>query len=169
MRQIIVFAAMVFGIAAIVPRLYTGDAPAAASVNVATATSNATQAAAAARTATITRSNGGHFQTEAVIDGRRMDFMVDTGASLIALRERDASRIGIHPMQSDYTAKVSTANGTVLAARVALNRVEVGNVVVYNVAALVLPDQALAQNLLGMSFLSRLRWEQKNGRLVLEQ
>ena len=38
-----------------------------------------------------------------------------------------------------------------------------------NVAALVLPDEALSENLLGMSFLSKVRWEHRNGRLVLEQ
>jgi aspartyl protease family protein len=57
----------------------------------------------------------------------------------------------------------------VRAARVELNRVEVGSLTVRNVAALVLPDAALGRNLLGMSFLSRVRWEHRNGRLVLEQ
>ena len=64
---------------------------------------------------------------------------------------------------------MSTANGTVRAARVELNRVEVGGMVVRDVKALVLPDEALGQNLLGMSFLSRLRWQQRDGKLVLEQ
>jgi len=167
MRQIIIFAAMAMTIAVIVPRLYSGDIT-AANANVATAPV-AAQEPAYARTVTITSGNGGHFQTEAVINGRRLNFMVDTGASLIALRERDAAVLGIHPAERDYTARVSTANGTVMAARVSLNRVSIGGVAVDDVAALVLPDQALGQNLLGMSFLSRLRWEQRNGRLVLEQ
>ena len=50
-----------------------------------------------------------------------------------------------------------------------VDRVEVGDIVLHNVAAVVFPDQTLGQNLLGMSFLSRVRWQQENGRLVLEQ
>ena len=86
------------------------------------------------------------------------------------MRETDAAEIGIHPMPADYTAIVSTANGTIKAARAKLDRVEIGDITVYDVPALVLPDEALAQNLLGVSFLSRLkRYEYANGRLVLEQ
>ena len=95
--------------------------------------------------------------------------MVDTGASMIALRERDAGKLGIFPVPADYTALVSTANGNVKAARVQLKKVDVGGVTVRDVAALVLPDEALGQNLLGMSFLSKLNWQQKNGTLILEQ
>lgn len=167
MRQIIMFAVVAMTIAVIVPRLYSGDIT-TANANIATMSPIA-QEPAYARTVTITSGDSGHFQTAAVINGRRLDFMVDTGASLIALRERDAAALGIHPAERDYTARVSTANGVVMAARVSLNRVAVGGVTVDDVAALVLPDRALGQNLLGMSFLSRLRWEQRNGRLVLEQ
>jgi aspartyl protease family protein len=118
---------------------------------------------------TITRGDNGLFSVEGTVDGRRMDFLVDTGASVIALREGDAARLGIHPVEREYTARVSTANGVVRAAPIELNRVEIGSLTVRNVAALVLPDEALSQNLLGMSFLSRVRWEHRNGRLVLEQ
>ncbi len=112
----------------------------------------------------------GHFKTEARIDGRFIDFLVDTGASLVILRETDAARVGIHPMPRDYTATVSTANGKLKAAPTQLTRVELAGITVYDVAALVLPDEALGQNLLGVSFLSRLkRYEYANGRLVLEQ
>ena len=103
------------------------------------------------------------------LDGRHIDFLVDTGASVIALRQRDAARLGIHPLPREYTANVSTANGMIKAAPTELSRVEVGGLVVRNVAALVLPDEALATNLLGMSFLSKVRWEHRNGQLVLEQ
>ena len=60
--------------------------------------------------------------------------------------------------------------GTIKAARANLSRIDVGGIAVHDVAALVLPDEALGQNLLGVSFLSRLRrYEYANGRLVLEQ
>ncbi|HEY6834675.1 MAG TPA: TIGR02281 family clan AA aspartic protease [Pseudolabrys sp.] len=112
----------------------------------------------------------GHFQVESRIDGRHIDFMVDTGASTVALRESDAAQIGIRPLPVDYTATVSTANGKIKAAPAKLDRIEVGGITVYDVQALVLPDDALGVNLLGVSFLSRLkRYEYANGRMVLEQ
>jgi len=105
-----------------------------------------------------------------VIPPGRLDFMVDTGASVIALSARDAAMLGIHPAESDYRAMVRTANGTVRAAPVTLDRVEIDDIVEYNVGAMVLPDGALSDNLLGLTFLSKLRkFEYSDGRLVLEQ
>jgi aspartyl protease family protein len=112
----------------------------------------------------------GHFRVDARIDGQSIDFLVDTGASVIALRETDAARARIFPNASDYNVAISTANGKIKAARAMLNRVELGGITVYDVPAIVLPDEALAQSLLGMSFLSKLRrYEVANGRLVLER
>jgi aspartyl protease family protein len=122
------------------------------------------------RTLTIDADRAGHFQVEARIEGRRIDFMVDTGASLVVLRESDAGTVGIRPVPADYTAVVTTANGKIKAAPAKLGRVEVGGITVEDVPALVLPDAVLSQNLLGVSFLSRLkRYEYADGRLVLEQ
>jgi len=98
-----------------------------------------------------------------------MGFMIDTGASVIALRQQDAARLGIRPAPRDFTAKVTTANGIVLAAPTEIATVELGGILVHNVAAVVLPDEALAQNLLGMSFLSRIHWQYEGSRLMLEQ
>ncbi|RTL53662.1 MAG: TIGR02281 family clan AA aspartic protease [Bradyrhizobiaceae bacterium] len=112
----------------------------------------------------------GHFQTEARVDGRDIGFLVDTGATVIALTETDAARIGIRPYASDYTTTVTTANGSAKAASARINSIDVGGVVVHDVDALVMPDHALSQNLLGMAFLSRLkRFEYSGGRLLLEQ
>jgi aspartyl protease family protein len=121
------------------------------------------------RTMVIKAGDGGHFAVEARVDGRRIDFMVDTGASHIALRESDAARLGIHPTPRDYSIRMSTANGEGRAARVELRMVEVGNIVVRDLPALVVPDNALNVNLLGMSFLSRVRFSHEKGRLILEQ
>jgi len=112
----------------------------------------------------------GHFHVDARVEGRHIDFMVDTGASLVILRETDAAYAGLHPMPRDYTAMVSTANGTIKAAPAKIDRLEVGDIIVFDVPALVLPDEALSQNLLGVSFLSRLRrYEFADGRMLLEQ
>ncbi|HUI97678.1 MAG TPA: TIGR02281 family clan AA aspartic protease [Xanthobacteraceae bacterium] len=170
MRSVIAFAVVALVAAGTIPRLYTRTHDgAAASINLAQAAPPAETTNANSRSMTIRRGDNGHFNVEGSIDGRHMEFLIDTGASVIALRERDAASLGIHPSERDYSALVSTANGTVRAARIELNRVEIGPLTVYNVAALVLPDEALGQNLLGMSFLSRVRWEQQNGQLVLAQ
>lgn len=118
----------------------------------------------------IPRDDRGHFQTEGRIDGQRIDFMVDTGASVVALNERSAARFGFRPSRNDYNSLVSTANGTVKAARTRLAMVDVGGIVVRDVDAMVLPDEALSENLLGLSFLSKLkRFEYAKGKMILEQ
>ena len=112
----------------------------------------------------------GHFHADARVNGRRIDFMVDTGASLVILRETDAANVGLRPMPRDYTAAVATANGRIKAAPAKLERIEIGDITVFDVPALVLPDEALSQNLLGVSFLSRLRrYQYADGRMLLEQ
>jgi aspartyl protease family protein len=121
------------------------------------------------RAVTLPRGHDGHFRTEARVDGRRLELVVDTGASQIALRASDAARLGIHPAPRDYNVRVSTANGMTRAATVQLGMVEVGNIVVRDVPALIHPDEALGVNLLGMSFLSRVRWSYERGRLMIEQ
>jgi aspartyl protease family protein len=112
----------------------------------------------------------GHFRVEGRIEGQFVQFVVDTGASVIALTSEDAGRLGIHPAPIDFRALVKTANGMVHAAPIQLNMVEVGNLIVRDVAAMVLPDRALSDNLLGLSFLSRLRhFEYTDGKMILEQ
>jgi aspartyl protease family protein len=119
---------------------------------------------------TVTLSNNGRgFQVEARIDSRSIDFIVDTGASAIALRETSAAKLGIHPAARDYTIKMQTANGVGKAARVQLDRVEINGITVRDVAAVVVADEALSTNLLGMTFLSRIKWTHDRGKLVLEQ
>ena len=118
----------------------------------------------------LTSGRDGHFRVDARVDGRHIDFMVDTGASFVILRETSASMVGVHPMPRDYTATVTTANGKIKAAPTKLSRIEIGNITVFDVPALVLPDEALSTNLLGVSFLSRLRrYEYADGRMIFEQ
>ena len=122
------------------------------------------------RSVKVSRDSRGHFQTEGRVDGRRLGFMVDTGASVIALNETSAALIGVRPRPSEYTANVSTANGSIKAARTRLAMVDIGGLVVRDVDALVLPDDALSENLLGLSYLSKLRrYEFAGGKLVMEQ
>ena len=95
--------------------------------------------------------------------------MVDTGASVIALRESSAARLGIHPRRATTPAGRRPPTASARSAPVRLNRVEVNGITVRDVEAVVMPDEALSTNLLGMSFLSRVKWTHDRGRLVLEQ
>jgi aspartyl protease family protein len=169
MRQLLVIAGLFLALG-IVFASYAEralDVPPAAKSD---ATAAPTQSRNAGRTVVIPRDSRGHFQVNGRVDGKRIEFMVDTGASVIALTARDAARLGIRPTSREFTAEVKTANGTVRAARTQLNRVEIDDVTVRDVAALVVPDEALSENLLGLSFLSKLRrFEYSNGKLVLEQ
>lgn len=174
MREIMFLAAAVLvagGYAAHYADRTVGDVqPRAADVQPVRQTAVQPRQPTTSRSLTVDGDRRGHFKVEARIDGRYLDFIVDTGASLVVLRESDAARVGIRPMPRDYATSVSTANGKIRAARTTLDRVELGGITVYDVAALVLPDEALGQNLLGVSFLSRLRrYEVADGRLVLEQ
>jgi len=143
-------------------------APAAATPSARMAVAPETQASL--RTLSIPRDARGHFAADGRIDGQRIAFMVDTGASVIALNESSAARFGLRPSRNDYRATVTTANGTVKAARARLAMVDIGGLIVRDVDAMVLPDEALSENLLGLSFLSKLRrFEYANGKMVLEQ
>ena len=172
MRQILILAAAVLMIGGYLAR-FADQAVEANSTTRAAAVQSAyepRQPTTSGRSLMLESDRLGHFKVEARIDGRHIDFMVDTGASLVIMRESDAAQIGIRPRPSDYTATVSTANGKIKAAPAKLDRIEIGGITVYDVQALVLPDEALWQNLLGMSFLSRLkRYEVADGRMVLEQ
>jgi len=110
------------------------SAMAAASADSPARTSNS-------RTVSLSRGDDGHFRTQARVDGRLLELVVDTGASTIALRAADAARLGIHPTPRDYNVKVATANGITRAALVQLGMVEIGNIVVRDVPALVHPDR----------------------------
>jgi aspartyl protease family protein len=170
MRNFVLFAVMALFAAALVPGFIdkTGGMPAPKST--AAKPDPTPSASSGPRSFTVRRDQRGHFQAEARVDGRRMDFLVDTGASVVAIPEREAARLSIRPFRRDYTVQMKTANGTVMAAPTQLRMVEVGGIIVRDVPAVVMPDAALGENLLGMSFLSRLRrFEVADGRLVMEQ
>jgi aspartyl protease family protein len=124
---------------------------------------------ASVRTVRLDGDSRGHFQVDARIDGRSIDLIVDTGASLVVINESSAARLGIFPKPSDYTGRSQTANGVAKFAPVRLGRIEVNGITVHDVQAAVKPDSMLKVNLLGMSFLSRVKFSHDRGRLVLEQ
>ncbi len=99
----------------------------------------------------------GHFVFGAAINDRPATFMADTGATLVVLTYEDAARLGLSPQGLDFSGRVETANGVSRVAPVTLDRVRVEDITVRDVPALVAERGALATNLLGMSFLGRLR------------
>ena len=172
MRNLMIFAAVMVVLGTIMAQTadkMTAGTPALAgtSRNIA---STVTVGQAGVRSLNIPRDSRGHFLAEGRIDGQRIGFMVDTGASVVALNETSAARFGLRPTPGDYKSSVTTANGTIKAARTRIAMVELGGLVVRDVDAMVLPDEALSENLLGLSFLSKLkRFEYANGQMVLEQ
>ncbi|WFR97043.1 retropepsin-like aspartic protease family protein [Rhizobium tumorigenes] len=98
----------------------------------------------------------GHFSADVMIDGHRINMLVDTGASLLALNQADARRIGLDPKTMNYSMTIMTANGRGRAAPVTLKSVGIGPIARHDVAAAVSEDGKLDQSLLGMSFLETL-------------
>jgi aspartyl protease family protein len=177
MRNILITAAILAGLGTFMAQMADKLAPAPAAATPVVANPPATKAVpaelpaqAGVRSLNVARDARGHFVTEGRIEGQRIGFMIDTGASVVALNESSAARFGLRPTPGQYTASVTTANGTVKAARMRLPMVDVGGIVVRDVDAMVLPDQALSENLLGLSFLSKLkRIQYADGQMVLEQ
>jgi aspartyl protease family protein len=115
----------------------------------------------------LTAGSGGHFVTGGSINGKAVSFMVDTGASMVAMSESDAERIGLK-YKGGERGIANTANGQVPVYRVNLTTVRVGDVQVYNVDAMVVP-MPMPNILLGNSFLTRFQMKRENDVLTLER
>lgn len=116
----------------------------------------------------LTAGPGGHFLTAGAINGRAANFMVDTGATSVAIGQAEADRMGIDYKKSTRRGVAETANGRVPAYGVTLTSVRVGDVEVANVEAVVLPA-AMPHILLGNSFLTRFQMKRENDVLRLEK
>ncbi len=115
----------------------------------------------------LTVGSGGHFMSQGAINGQAVNFMVDTGATSVALSAADAQRVGLN-YRAGRPIYVSTANGTAPAWTVKLNSVKVGDVEIYDVDAVVSP-QSMPFVLLGNSFLNRFQMKRDNDQMVLEK
>ncbi len=117
---------------------------------------------------TVASDSRGQFIVHPQVNGFRVKMLVDTGASLIALTDVDARNLGIKLTPADYKLTLKTANGMVKGAQVMLKEIRMGEIVVRNVEATILPPQVLEVSLLGTSFLRRLAgYEVSAGRLIL--
>lgn len=111
--------------------------------------------------------SNGHFRTPGQINGRTVNFIVDTGASVVSMSVTDADAIGL-PYKSGQTVQVSTANGVTVGWRIMLSSVRLGSVDIYNVEALVTPAP-MPYVLLGNSYLTRFQMTRTNDQMVLER
>jgi aspartyl protease family protein len=124
-------------------------------------------APASGKVAQITKAADGHFWAQAEVDGHWVKFLVDTGASAVALTGDDARRLGIDMTALEYDRPVVTANGATKAATVTLDHIVVAGARIEDVQAMVVPD-GLQTSLLGMTYLGRLsRFEASKTALIL--
>lgn len=103
----------------------------------------------------VAKAADGHFWADADVNGQRVHFLVDTGATAVALTPADAQRLGFKPADLKYGHSVATATGSTRAAQVTLTSVSVNGARLQDVKALVVAE-GLDVSLLGMSYLGRL-------------
>lgn len=116
----------------------------------------------------IAKGQGGHYWIAGSINGQPVQFLVDTGATSVAINENQARRLGIDYRVVGKQIVVGTASGTAKAWQVRLNSVKVGAIDVVGVEAVVVEGSAPTEALLGMSFLGRVSWREDQGVLRLE-
>ena len=122
---------------------------------------------ATGETASVSKSADGHYWAEATVNNERVRFLVDTGATAVALTLDDAKRLGFDPKTLTYGYEVTTANGKARAAAVKLASISVAGARVEDVDALVI-EKGLPTSLLGMTYLGRLsRFEATRSALIL--
>ncbi|MFN3594430.1 MAG: TIGR02281 family clan AA aspartic protease [Thiobacillaceae bacterium] len=116
----------------------------------------------------LTADERGHFTATGAVNGLPVRFMVDTGASLVALPRSVARQAGVNLSQATPVV-INTANGRAPAQRVVINSLRLGQIGANLVEAVVVDDSALSQSLLGMSFLNRTNMQREGDTLVLTQ
>jgi len=114
----------------------------------------------------IPRADNGHYFVSGFINGRPVDFMVDTGATSIAMNLHHAKQLGVNYRRGRKGA-ASTAGGVVSAYHVPLEKLTIGNITLHQVEATVVIGDFPSQVLLGNSFLSRVEMREEEGVMVL--
>ena len=115
----------------------------------------------------LSASSGGHFVTQGQINGRAVQLVVDTGATMVSLSVAEAERVGLK-YQTGQAVQMSTANGVIPGWRLKLASLRVGDVTVYDVDAIV-SSGTMPYVLLGNSFLARFQMTRTNDQMVLEK
>lgn len=118
------------------------------------------------RRVTLTANHYGHFVAQAEINGVKVELLTDTGATYVALNYETALALGFNQKMLDFTSRSSTANGIASVAPVNLDYLRVGSIVLHDVKAVIAEPGKMTQNLLGMSFISRLSGFELSGGLL---
>lgn len=114
----------------------------------------------------LQRNRAGHYVGTALFNGTAADFMLDTGATTIAVPATTAEHLGL---SRGASIQVSTANGTALAYRSKIDTVQLGDIILHNVPASIVPNMGGTEILLGMSALKQLEFRQQGNQLTLVQ
>lgn len=119
--------------------------------------------------AILKREYDGHFRARADVNGLEVKFLIDTGASTVALTLDDAERLGFDPDELDFRWSINTAGGETKGASVLIRSIRIGQVEVRDIRAMVM-DHDLEESLLGMTFLSELySYEFRKRNLIIRQ
>ena len=117
----------------------------------------------------IVKNNYGMYTTTGSINGRTVKFLVDTGASSVAMNANEAKRLGIQFRLKGVKTRVATASGVARAYAIKLKKVQVGAIKLTNVDAVVVDGNSPTEVLLGMSFLGQLQVIHEGNRLVIKK
>jgi aspartyl protease family protein len=112
----------------------------------------------------LQRNRAGHYVSNGTINGQNVEFLLDTGATNVAIPEYIAKRIGLRAGRS---IQVSTANGRTTGHQTMLDSLSIGDITLYNIRAIITPN--LNEILLGMSALKQLEFSQKGNYLTIKQ
>ncbi len=138
--------------------LRVGEAPASV---------GSSEADAVGRKVVLSAGSGGHFTTQGQVNGQAVSLMVDTGATYVVLSQTEADRAGLS-YKTGQPVQMSTANGVIPGWRLKLGSVRIGDVVAYEVEAIVSSGD-MPYVLLGNSFLTRFQMTRSNDQMVLEK
>ncbi|MEM8861785.1 MAG: TIGR02281 family clan AA aspartic protease [Chloroflexota bacterium] len=118
----------------------------------------------------ILRGPRGHYEATFKINNARIQGLIDTGATTVAINESTARKAGLRLNSKDFKYPVRTANGQTMAATATISQISIGSIRIRDVEAMVLRDDSLSHTLIGMSFLNRLKgFEYQSGNLVLKR
>lgn len=169
MRIVVPALLLALALVALVPR---GHAPALSAPEVRTMSASSMAARAEGRDAgngfagaTLTRGPDGHFYADAQVNGAKIRFLVDSGASAVVLSRADAQRAGIGASPGEFTAEARTANGPVRLKPVTIGRIAIGPVSAERVSGAI-AEAGPPVSLLGQSFLARVSRVEIEGDLM---
>jgi aspartyl protease family protein len=115
---------------------------------------------------TLEQNRQGHYVTNGAINGRKVTFLLDTGATQVSIPAHIAENLAL---QAQGQQRVQTANGIITVFSTRINELRIGNIYLYDIAANINPSMAADEILLGMSALKRVEFSQTGKQLILRE